>query len=189
MSTARPIDIRRAPPAAGFSIVELLVVVAIVGILTAFAVPMFGDVVQRTRVTAMANDLVASALRARSEAIKRNAVVSLCPTSAGSACEGTNWSAGYLVWCRSVDALACDPTNTGTRTLVLHHQAAIRSGWRISAAGDTAAIAFQPTGTGATTSTLTICQYEPEAGRQERVVTIGPTGRATVAKTTNGVCP
>lgn len=174
--------------ARGFTAVELMVVLAIIGILTAVALPSFRDAVQRTRVTAYANDLVAAALRARGEAIKRNVVITMCPSTTGTACGGSNWAAGYVLRCASADGTTCDPLGAATETMVLHAQPALPAGWRIHEANSVVSVAFQPSGTGATAATMTVCQHTP-VGRQERVITIGPTGRATVTRTTNGSCP
>lgn len=190
MNGPAPIPATRARAAArGFTTIELMIVVVIIGILTALAMPAMRDTVQRSRVTAYANDVVANALRARSEAIKRNSIVTMCPSADGTACDGSDWSAGYLLVCASADGTTCDPTNAGSETLVLHTQAGIRAGWRLTESGGNTEIAFQPSGGGATTAVLVVCQFEPDAGRQERTITIGPTGRPTVARSTNGVCP
>jgi type IV fimbrial biogenesis protein FimT len=55
----------------GFTLIELMVTVALLTILIGIAVPSFVETVNRNAVTGAANDLLASVLLARSEAIKR----------------------------------------------------------------------------------------------------------------------
>ncbi len=67
--------------AAGFTILELMVVVAIVGILMAVAVPAMGNFIRNGRITAAANDVMAALHFTRSEAIKRRQPVTLCTST------------------------------------------------------------------------------------------------------------
>ncbi|WP_457668191.1 GspH/FimT family pseudopilin [Thiolapillus sp.] len=55
----------------GFTLLELLMTVTVLGILTALAVPSFRGLMDRNAVTTTANDLLSSILLARSESIKR----------------------------------------------------------------------------------------------------------------------
>lgn len=61
----------------GFSIIELMVVVAILAILTAIAAPSFRELIASQKIRAAASAVYDSMVLARSEAIKRNAVVSI----------------------------------------------------------------------------------------------------------------
>ncbi|WP_305073698.1 GspH/FimT family pseudopilin [Propionivibrio sp.] len=65
----------------GFSLVELMVVVAVLAILASLAVPSFQELIAAQRVRAAASALYESLLLARSEAIKRNSSVTLSPNS------------------------------------------------------------------------------------------------------------
>jgi type IV fimbrial biogenesis protein FimT len=75
----------------GFTIMELMTVVAIVAILASFALPSFRDLVQRSRLKTAASDFHTSLTFARSEAIKRNGTVSVVPADA------SDWSRGWSV--------------------------------------------------------------------------------------------
>lgn len=76
--------------ARGFTLPELLTVVAIMATLAAVAAPSFSGLIAGQRAKSAASDLFASLLRSRSEAIKRNTEVTLVPATAGSWQDG--WS-------------------------------------------------------------------------------------------------
>lgn len=84
----------------GFTLVELMVTLAVLAVLTMVALPSFRDTIRRSRVSAASNALLADLRYARIEAINRGQLVSLCPSSDGSKCtaDGTAWDAGWLVY-------------------------------------------------------------------------------------------
>lgn len=82
----------------GFTLIEMMVVVAIMAVLIAIAMPSFRDVVDRYRVRRAIEDLSATIYMARTEAIKRGGHVSIAKT-AGAACSTTQeWTCGWSVF-------------------------------------------------------------------------------------------
>lgn len=75
----------------GFSLVELMVVLAISTILMTIAIPSFKTFIDRQKVTTVASDLYASVAFTRAEAIRRGARVYLLPK------DGLTWESGWVV--------------------------------------------------------------------------------------------
>ncbi|MBK1731985.1 GspH/FimT family pseudopilin [Thiococcus pfennigii] len=171
----------RRPRHAGVTLIELIMTLALAGILMALAVPSFQSVIANNRSTAQANAIVTALSLARSEAIKRGGQVSVCPSAdpeaASPVCrDGTDWSDGWIV---VTDSAASDATAPviGTVLRVWSAPTGIATftgpNWvRYRGGGDaslSAAIEFE---------------IEPSgcSGQQGRTITVGLVGHATIAK-------
>lgn len=87
----------------GFTLVELLVVLAMMGILLTIAVPGYAFLLHSSRLATVTNDLVSALQLARSEAIKRGMRITVCKTSnameSTPVCDSTaDWQQGWLVF-------------------------------------------------------------------------------------------
>jgi type IV fimbrial biogenesis protein FimT len=74
----------------GFTLIELVITIAVLGIVMTIAAPSFVDLISSNRLKSAAFDLVVSLNYARSEAIKRNADATVTPAAGG-------WSGGWSV--------------------------------------------------------------------------------------------
>lgn len=174
----------RMPGQRGFTLVELMVAIAVIAILLMIAVPSFQEAALGSQLRAVANDLVASTHLARSEAIKRNTAVTLCASADGQACDAdASWREGWIVACRSNDGDNC--VAGGAIWMLLQRQQA--APLRLNITGTNNRLNFQPIGVGAAATTFTICRAGDGAGSQQREVTVDASGRASVRRTVAGV--
>ncbi len=82
----------------GYTLVELLVTIALASVLLSVAVPSFRNLTVSNRLTTQANEFVAAIALARSEAIKRNASVTLCRASNATATACAAASGDWTDW-------------------------------------------------------------------------------------------
>ncbi len=178
----------------GFTILELMVTVVVVAILASVAFPMLSSVVRSARITSNANDLVAGIQLARSEAVKRRAIVRVCRTSQASEAvpvcgSGEGWHSGWIVF---VDTGGDGQFNDGTDTIVRRTGAfeggrATPTVFVTPEGGGTIAdeIAYDPNGfpvvgnIGAGGSALVFCD-DRALDAAGRALPISPTGRPNI---------
>src|SRR5512139_2321047 len=153
----------------GFTLIELMTTITIVGILAMVAVPSFNEAALSSKLNTLANNFVASAQLARSEAIKRNSPVTLCASANGTSCGG-NWRDGWVVLAG------------GT---AVYSQAPFPNDFLLT--GNVTSINFQPTGVGATCARLVLNNSKYVS--QERILTISATGRPKSEKSSTFACP
>lgn len=85
----------------GFTMMELLVTLAVAAVILGIGVPSFRDFMRNGRLTGAANELLITVVRARGEAVRRQAVVSVCPSATpgqtGATCSGAA-TQGYIAF-------------------------------------------------------------------------------------------
>ena len=85
----------------GFTLIELMTALLVLGVLAAMAVPGFREMSRNNRVAAAQTDLVTALAVARSEALRRSTTVSVCATAVedNTKCSGLeNWGTGWMVF-------------------------------------------------------------------------------------------
>lgn len=154
----------------GFTLIEAMVAIAVMLVLMAVAVPSFRDASHRSQLRSAANELVTSVHFARSEAIKRNAPVTMCVSADGEHCATSGgWEQGWII--RADDTL--------------RRQSALPSRVRIGADG-VVSLTFQPMGGGATAAAFRLCSASTSG--EGRMVTIDATGRPSARKMSSTHC-
>ena len=72
----------------GFTLVELMVTVAVAGIIAAIAAPSFSKMISHNRLVSSGNEMIAGLQVARTEAITRRVTTTFCPSNDGANCSG-----------------------------------------------------------------------------------------------------
>ena len=167
----------------GFSLIELLVGIAILTILMVMAAPSFYSLIQNDLSISISNNLQMGLNYARSEAIKRGSNVSICPASDStfSAC-GSNWANGWIIFLNPTGSNAIS-TSTVLRTEAIDRTGAtITTSPALTVATYTSS-GFAASGTSNVTFTIKTSGCTADYGRS---IAISLTGRLTV---TNVSCP
>jgi type IV fimbrial biogenesis protein FimT len=167
----------------GFTLIELMVTIAVLGILLSIAIPSFQNMMFSNRITAQANQVITALNYARSEAVKRAATATVCSTNGGVACAGsTNWTTGWMVF--------ADTDGDGTvdgGEAVLRVWPALDGGNTLNKSGIQSRVTF--TSTGFASGFMTTFRLCDERGKDDaRAITINAMGRSFVEKGTAS-CP
>jgi len=85
----------RALAQSGFTVIELMIGIAVLAIVMGLAVPAFTQFIQNNRLAAKANEVVGAFQFARAEALKRGLPVRVCSSSDGNGCNG-EWNEGWV---------------------------------------------------------------------------------------------
>ncbi len=162
----------------GFTLIEMMVTVAILAILIAAVTPSFRGILRDNQAATQASAVVTSLMLARSEAIKRNAPVAMCRSNTGTSCAGSDWADGWILW-TDIDGDA-----TVDSVEIVQVREALAGNFTLTATGSS--FTYRPDGsvTGAADSfELLSPDGDTDYGR---CVAVDVTGRPNVTK---GACP
>lgn len=160
---------------AGFTIIELLITISLIGVIAAFAIPAFNTLTANNRVVATTNEISGLLAAARAEAVKQAAVVRVGPRA------GADWSSGLAAW---IDQ---NSDSTMQDAEILRQTSAI-SGSLTFAVVNAGSAGFRANGRtvnwqAGTNATFTVCSSDATSGRQ---IVLTPGGRSN-SSTVN--CP
>ena len=192
----------------GFTLIELLVILTISAILVAMAVPMFTTMIHSNRISSATNAFLAGLDLARSEAIRRATIVTICrsvnpaavnpecSTAAAGGYAGDDWASGWIAFAKApgngingtVQAgdevfLAQDAFQPGAsqRVMLESNLAAQAVSFNARAIREGGAFGMTLVADHRDTSEMTWTNLA-------RCVVVNVTGRPRVARTTAGVC-
>lgn len=161
-----------------FTLVELMVTLAVAAILLSVGVPAFQSLVKNNRLTGATNELAAVINAGRSEAIRRGTTVTLCASSNASGCNTTDWALGWLLF--------SDTDGDGTPDAgepMLRVQAGAPTGISIATTGfdDAGAIQYLANGfiAGADDGSFVIC--DDRGAGEARAINLNASGRPSQA--------
>ena len=160
----------------GITLVELVTTIAIVGILCGLAAPSFAHFMHDAGRTTAVNGFIHSLYLARSEAIKRGLIVSICKSTDGETCNhrAANWDDGWIVFV-NMDRDDLPQRDSGEPIL------SVNQGWEAgSITSNRLAYSFRPQVQAVVNGTLVFC--DPRGAAHARAIIISHTGRPRVAQ-------
>lgn len=176
---------------AGFTLIEVLVVVAIASLLLSLAAPAMSNMVNSMRLSTAGDSFFSSLLLARSEAIKRNSRAVVCKSFTGDACTTSGgWEQGWIVFHDVNNNAALDAGE-----VVLLREQAVSHPIRLTGNGPLVNyVSYTPMGMTSFTSgafqagTLTVCT-QSSTSVAAREIKISISGRPRTVRTTVAQCP
>lgn len=81
---------------AGFSLAELMLVMALTAIVIGFAIPSYQSIIEKTRMTSACQQLARAIATASEAALNHHQDVILCGSRSGRSCDGS-WTDGQLI--------------------------------------------------------------------------------------------
>lgn len=173
-----------SPRISGFTLMELMVVLLIMGIAMGIAVPAYNEFAGNARLSTASSELLVDMALARGEAARRGQYVTLCRSANQTACatSGNDWSVGRIVFVDIDNDGVLDSGET-----VVRKTSAAKAGMTIQASvNNVFRVTYAPSGIlsrGSASLYFSLCS----SGRIERRVTVSTGGRAQTVKTSN-VC-
>ncbi|MGY6519797.1 MAG: GspH/FimT family pseudopilin [Lysobacteraceae bacterium] len=180
----------------GFTLVEVMITVAILAVLIAAAVPSFEFIRNTSSLASASNDVLAAVQTARTEAVRRGVPVVLCRSEDGATCNagGGNWG-GWLVFADIDRSGAVSAGDDLIQSGTFPTRMEVRAGGDVATGNQR--VVFRPSGMapgpgGAALldGFVQVCLPTTRPEENVRRVAIGAGGRVSVASQVGGgACP
>lgn len=170
----------------GFSLVEIMVTIAVLGVIAGIAIPSFSDFMDSSKRASFVSELGADFSLARTEAARRGKRVTVCVSSDGKTCQNsaTDWATGWIIF--------SDITADGVLSAVdgdelLKRRTALSGNFSLIPAGftRTGRIQFRPSGATDSEGALLLCK-QGKSGTNGRQISIKLSG--AVSRTSGVTC-
>ena len=163
----------------GFTLIEMMVTVAIAAIIVGLGVPAMKGFLDTTRRAAAVNSFVTDVQRARSTAASRGSTIVMCTATDATGCSGeTNWEDGWMLF---IDSNGNDAFDAALDTSLSFHEPA--RGVTMPGNGGTGLLRFNP-GFLSMTGNLTVAVCVDNVNENGRQVTVSNTGRPRLVEMT-----
>ncbi|HEV7271397.1 GspH/FimT family pseudopilin [Pseudoxanthomonas sp.] len=158
----------------GFTLIELMVTIAVIAILSAIAAPSMVALMNSNRLSSTAGELTAAVQLARAEAIRRNSPVRLCRSTDGTTCsDGADWGGWAVVGNNNLD----------------DDEDVVRGGLfpgNVQLAGPEGGITFNSAGLTPSAQVLTVCIPTERPADNQRVITVSVAGHVASQRVNGG---
>ena len=165
----------------GFTLLEVLVTLAIAAMLTVIAVPGMTSLIASSRQSSGMTELLVTMNIARSEALKRHRHVTVCKSANGTSCggSGVTWHDGWIVF-ENISSASVDQHDTGEE--ILHVAPSLGGNATIETNIATANfVSFRPSGRSNTAGLFTWC--DSRGAESARGLILLPSGFSQVLRT------
>jgi type IV fimbrial biogenesis protein FimT len=164
----------------GFTLIELMIGLAVLGTLVGLAAPSMKTMLQNNRMTSAANDMLTDLNAARNESLRRRTRIVICKSSNGTSCSTSAlWTDGWLMYLDPNSNTALDAGE-----FIFRVRQGLPSGITIAVTGFSNTLVAHPVGTLTPTGTFKLC--DDRTGNFGRTITVAASGRSAVTTT---ACP
>jgi len=175
----------------GFTLIELVVTIAVLIVLLVLGVPEFQRMTESNRQVAAINAIVSDLNLARSEAVKTGRVVTLCGSTDGATCNTGNWESGWIVF---TDGNRNAGINPADGDILISRNNGLPAGLALFgvAFDDNAIVQYLPNGElrdtdgdGVDDGTFVVCDTKDKDATRARASNVTRLGRVAIARDTD----